>query len=170
MDQPLPHDPMWATFRRDHPEVTLVLLPDAAPRKPEAAAGLNVPQVWAGNSSRDVVAALADDGWVGSHTLFGAGLGNDVAENDFGANRFQAEDETRASWHRNFDDHVKYYNRGTESIFNMGQIMVGDYDEVISAEPVHDPWWGAPQDPEVDRTPTPTVPENGPYGIRERRT
>lgn len=27
---------MWATFRRDHPEVTLVLPPDAAPREPEA--------------------------------------------------------------------------------------------------------------------------------------
>lgn len=41
MDQPLPSDPMWAAFRRDHPEVTLVLLPDAvppeAPEAPEAA-------------------------------------------------------------------------------------------------------------------------------------
>jgi len=31
MDQPFPSDPMWATFRREHPEVTLVLLPDEAP-------------------------------------------------------------------------------------------------------------------------------------------
>lgn len=31
MDQTLPSDPMWATFRREHPEVTLVLLPPVAP-------------------------------------------------------------------------------------------------------------------------------------------
>lgn len=28
MDQHLPSDPMWATFHREHPEVTLVLLPN----------------------------------------------------------------------------------------------------------------------------------------------
>lgn len=130
------------------------------------ASDLNVPQVWAGNSSRDVVAALADDGWIGSHLLFGAGLGNDVAEDDFGAIRFQAEDESRNSTFRNTDDHLKYYDRGTESIYNLGQIVVGDYDEVTRAEYVHDPWYGAPHDPEADRTPTPTVDEDQ---IRKRR-
>lgn len=130
------------------------------------ASDLNVPQVWAGNSSRDLVAALADNGWVGNHTVFGAGLGNDVAEDDFGAQRFQAEDETRNSTFRNPDDHLKYYDRGTESIFNMGQIMVGDYNEVTMAEHTYDPWYSPPIDPEVDRTPTPTVDENV---LRERR-
>ncbi|WP_062208535.1 alpha/beta hydrolase [Demequina oxidasica] len=132
----------------------------------DQASDLHVPQVWAGNSSRDVVAALADNGWVGGHTLGGAGLGNDVAEDDFGATRFQAEDESRASWYRNIDDHVKYYDRGTEAIFNMGQIMVGDYDEVTQAEYVHDPWWGPPQDPEASRTPTPTLSTDDEIRIR----
>jgi len=131
------------------------------------ASDLNVPQVWAGNSSRDPVAALADNGWFGNHTLLGAGLGNDVAEDTFGANRFQAEDETRNPDFRLVGDHVKYYNRGTESIFNMGQIVVGGYNEVISAEHTTDPWYAAPQDPEIDRTPTPTVPNTEIRGRRE---
>ncbi len=131
------------------------------------ASELNVPQVWAGNSSRDLVAALADDGWVGGHTLFGAGLGNDVAEDDFGATRFQAEDETRNPDFRNTEDHVKYYDRGTEAIFNMGQIVVGDYDEVHLAEHTYDPWYSSPIDPEASRTPSPTVDADDIRGRRQ---
>ena len=36
--QKTPRDPMWATFRAAHPEVTLVLLPDTPPREPDTQA------------------------------------------------------------------------------------------------------------------------------------
>lgn len=143
----------------DVDELVLIGSPGAG-GEVDNAADLSVPQVWAGDSSRDMVAALSDDGWVGGHTLLGAGLGNDVAEDDFGAIRFQAEDETRNSAMRNFGDHTKYYHRGTEAIYNMGQIVVGDDSEVNRAEYVHDPWYDAPQDPEADRTPTSTIPHS----------
>lgn len=120
------------------------------------ATDLNVPQVWAGTNSRDIVGAFGDNGWLGGDTLFGAGLGRDPAEDTFGANRFQAEDATRNPHFRNTDDHGKYYERGTESLYNMGQIMVGDYSEVDLADHTYDPWWGPPMDPEAIRTPTPT--------------
>ncbi len=116
--------------------------------------GVAADHVWAGNNSRDPVAALADNGWVGGGTVFGAGLGNDVAEDDFGANRFQAESTSRNDHFRNFDDHVKYFDPGSESLFNIGQIVVGDYDEVVAAEHTYDPIWSSPIDPEASRTPT----------------
>lgn len=119
------------------------------------ASDLNVPQVWVGNNSRDLVGALGDKGAFGAGTFFGAGLGRDPAEDDFGAIRFEAEAPDRNSVFRNTSDHVKYYERGSESIFNMGQIMVGDYDEVTLAEHKYDPWWGPPVDPEATRTPRP---------------
>lgn len=116
--------------------------------------GVGADHVWAGNNSRDLVAALADDGWMGGWMLGGAGLGNDIVEDDFGANRFQAESTTRADVVRNFDDHTKYFNPGTESLYNIGQIVVGDYDEVLRAEHSYDPWYDGVQDPEAGRTPT----------------
>ncbi|MET0433236.1 MAG: alpha/beta hydrolase [Cellulomonas sp.] len=115
--------------------------------------GVGADHVWAGNNSRDLVAALADDGWVGGWMLGGAGLGNDIVEDDFGANRFQAESTTRADVMRNFGDHTKYFDPGTESLYNIGQIVVGDYDEVIAAEHSYDPWYDGPVDPEATRDP-----------------
>jgi pimeloyl-ACP methyl ester carboxylesterase len=115
--------------------------------------GVGADHVWAGNNSRDLVAALADDGWVGGWMLGGAGLGNDIVEDDFGANRFQAESTTRADVLRNFDDHTKYFEPETESLYNIGQIVVGDYDEVLRAEHSYDPWYDSVQDPEASRTP-----------------
>lgn len=119
--------------------------------------GIGADRVWAGNNSRDPVAALADNGWVGGWLLGGTGLGNDVAEDTFGANRFQAESTTRAAGVRSFGDHSKYFDPDTESLHNIGQIVVGDHHEVRAAEHTYDPWWGPPQDPEARRTPT-TVP------------
>ncbi|WP_152650562.1 hypothetical protein [Demequina aurantiaca] len=43
MDQPLPSDPMWATFRRDHPDVTLVLLPQDASHAPDESEPASAP-------------------------------------------------------------------------------------------------------------------------------
>ena len=57
--------------------------------------GIDPSHVYAGANSRDPIAYLADDGWVGLGTLDGAGLGNDTVEDDFGANRFEAEDVSR---------------------------------------------------------------------------
>lgn len=116
--------------------------------------GVGADHVWAGNNSRDPVAALADDGWFGGGTLFGAGMGNDVVEDDFGANRFQAESTTRNDVFRNIGDHTKYFDPNSESLFNVGQVVVGDYDEVLRADHSYDPWWGPPQDPEAGRDPT----------------
>jgi hypothetical protein len=115
--------------------------------------GVGADHVWAGNNSRDLVAALADDGWAGGWMLGGAGLGNDIVEDDFGANRFQAESTTRADVMRNFGDHTKYFDPDTESLYNIGQIVVGDYDEVLGAEHSYDPWYDGPVDPEATRDP-----------------
>ncbi|MEV7972509.1 alpha/beta hydrolase [Cellulomonas sp. NPDC089187] len=117
--------------------------------------GVGEDHVWAGNNSRDLVAALADNGWVGGGALGGAGLGNDVGEDDFGAQRFRAESVTRNEHVRNFSDHTKYFGERTESLSNIGSIVVGDYDAVTRADPTYDPWWGPVQDPEWDREPAP---------------
>lgn len=116
--------------------------------------GVGADHVWAGNNSYDPVARLADNGWVGGGTFNGVGMGNDVAEDDFGANRFQAESTTRGTGWDPTADHTKYFDQDTESIFNIGQIVVGDYDEVRRAEHTYDPWWWDPVDPEGDREPT----------------
>lgn len=115
--------------------------------------GVGADHVWAGNNSRDLVAALADDGWAGGWMLGGAGLGNDIVEDEFGANRFQAESTTRADVMRNFGDHTKYFDPDTESLYNIGQIVVGDYDQVLGAEHSYDPWYDGPVDPEATRDP-----------------
>lgn len=117
--------------------------------------------VWAGNNSRDLVGTLADDGWVNGSTVNGAGLGRDVGEDTFGANRFQAEDPRRGPT-INTDDHLRYWDRGTESVFNIGQIVVGDDSEVVRAAPVHDPWYSGPVDPEWDRAANPLQPGREP--------
>ncbi len=58
--------------------------------------GVDPDHVWAGANSRDPIANLGNHGWIHGETVFGAGLGDDPAEDDFGANRFQAESTTRA--------------------------------------------------------------------------
>lgn len=115
--------------------------------------GVGADHVWAGNNSRDPVAALADQGWVGLGTVFGGGLGNSITEDEFGANRFRAESTTRNDWVRNFDDHVKYFDQGSESLYNIAHIVVGEYDGVAAAEHTYDPLVLPPQDPEASRTP-----------------
>lgn len=110
--------------------------------------------VWAGLNSRDIVGQLGNHGSVHGETFFGAGLGDDPAEDDFGANRFTAESTTRHEDTNNIGDHTKYYDKNTESLHNISQIVTGEYDEVQEAPHVHDPWFGDPEDPERDREPT----------------
>ena len=110
--------------------------------------------VWAGANSRDIVANLGNHGAFHLETLGGGGLGDDPAEDDFGANRFQAESTTRNEHINNFSDHGKYFDHDTESLHNITQIVNQDYGDVQDAEHVYDPWYDGPQDPEGDRTPT----------------
>ena len=117
--------------------------------------GVDPEHVWAGANSDDPVAYLADDGWAGLGTLDGLGLGHDPVEDDFGANRFEAEDPS-GTGSLDFDQHSLYFDHDTESLHNLASVVNGDYGAVTAAEPVHDPWYGAPEDPEGERTPTST--------------
>jgi len=141
---------------------------------------------WVGSASRDLVTALGRTGWtdpsdVAARLIPGVELmGNDPAEDDFGANRFQAENLDRGG-HWNVADHGRYYDQNTESLYNIAAITTGQYADVQEAPHRYDPladvhveWkvpkvFGVPvgppvpthvdvdmamQDPERDRTPT----------------
>lgn len=119
--------------------------------------GVDPDHVWAGANSRDPIANLGNHGWFHLESaLGGAGLGDDPAEDDFGGNRFRAESTTRADNDGidGLDDHSKYFEHDTESLYNITRIVNGDYDAVQLADHVHDPWLGDVQDPEWDRDPT----------------
>ncbi|GAA5154380.1 hypothetical protein GCM10023340_37850 [Nocardioides marinquilinus] len=115
--------------------------------------GVDPDHVWAGANSRDPVTYFANHGWVHGETIFGAGLGDDPAEDDFGGNRFQAEDVSRPGY-PDFGQHSLYFEHDTESLYNISQIVNGDYDAVLAAEHNYDPWYAGVQDPELDRDPT----------------
>ncbi|PWD50696.1 hypothetical protein C8046_08555 [Serinibacter arcticus] len=144
-------------------DIVLVGSPGAG-RGVENADELGGAEVWAGNASRDPVARLADNGAIGLG-VWDKGLGNDVAEDDFGANRFRAESVDRAEEINtdgtaldNFDgtsldDHSRYFQDGSESLHNIGNIVAGNDDDVSRAEHTYDPMFQGPQDPEFDRDP-----------------
>ncbi|GMA32545.1 alpha/beta hydrolase [Litorihabitans aurantiacus] len=134
----------------DADDIVLIGSPGAG-RGVEHADELGGAQVWAGNASRDPVASLADNGWVGLGT-WDQGLGNDVGEDDFGANRFRAESVDRGEGGA-FADHSRYFDDGSESLHNIGNIVAGNDDDVTRAEHTYDPWNKGPQDPERDRDP-----------------
>lgn len=115
---------------------------------------------WVGSASRDFVTSLAVTGWMdptqviaGTHGIPPELLGNDPAEDDFHAQRFQAEHVGRGdSW--NLNDHIdRYFEERTESLHNMAAIVTGNYEHVQRAEPRRDPWYAALQDPERHRAP-----------------
>jgi pimeloyl-ACP methyl ester carboxylesterase/uncharacterized protein YukE len=124
-----------------------------------------------GRNSDDPVADLGDKGWVDKGTAFGAGLGNDPSEDDFGGRRFQAEDTGRGGppegwvdltpgvpdtiiWeHANsIEMHTSYYEPNSESLWNMSQIVTGHTgsDDLMGAGHTYDPWYDGPRDPERD--------------------
>ena len=113
--------------------------------------GMSSQHVWAAANSHDVVPHLAGRGSIDLGLLGGIGLGNDPAEDDFGAIRFQAESgsgsETGA--------HSGYFEDGSESLDNLAHIVTGQYGLVDRAPGVTDPWWGPPRDPELGRSPRP---------------
>ncbi len=105
---------------------------------------------WVGAASRDIVSMLGNHGWVNAGSL---AQGNDPAEDDFHANRFEAESTDRTSWHRGVADHGRYFDPDSESLYDISSIVVGNYDQVHRPDDRYDPWWESPQDPEWDRTP-----------------
>ncbi|HEX5860286.1 MAG TPA: alpha/beta hydrolase, partial [Nocardioides sp.] len=119
--------------------------------------GVATGHVWAGANSRDPIADLGNHGWVHGETVFGAGLGDDPAEDDFGAQRFRAESVTRADDSVGLDafaDHSKYFDHDSEALHDISQIVNGNYDAVERAAHVHDPFFAGVRDPEFDRDPT----------------
>lgn len=144
----------YATHHNDAvDDVVLIGSPGAGPA--DTAGDLGEGNVYVGRDSRDLVAALGDEGWVGK---FGLGLGTDPSSEDFEATRFEAEDVDR-SWIRNTGDaHSSYFDNDTESLYNIGRIVDGHGGDVNEAERSYDPWWGPPQDPEWDRDPTADQP------------
>ena len=117
--------------------------------------GIDPDHVYAGANSRDPVTYLGNHGSFHLETFGGAGLGDDPAEDDFGAHRFEAEDVTRPG-HPSFDQHSLYFDHDTEALYNIASVVNGDYRDVLLAEPNHDPWYAGVQDPELDRDPTHT--------------
>ncbi len=109
--------------------------------------GLGPGHVWVGTASSDPVGHLGGQGWLG-----GGPLGPDPAAEEFGANRFRAEDRDRqvgVDW--SADQHRGYWDPGSESLDNLVQITTGDADEVTIAAHRYDPWWRTPVDPEASR-------------------
>ena len=103
-----------------------------------------------GANSRDPVAHLGNHGWWHLESaLGGAGLGDDPAEDDFGAHRFEAESTTRADndGFAALGDHSKYFDHDTESLYNIAQVVNGRYAAVREAGHVTDPWYSEPRDP-----------------------
>jgi hypothetical protein len=108
---------------------------------------------WVGSASDDPVSYLGRTGGAEPHDVAdfvngvqGVGLGNDPAEDDFGAQRFQAE------WVGRDDDfpwplagHGHYFDPCAEAAGSIGAIVAADYGAVALAERRHkdetwDPW------------------------------
>lgn len=115
--------------------------------------GIDPDHVWAAANSRDAIADLGNHGSLHLETLGGGGLGDDPAEDDFGAQRVRAESVTRAEG-VGLDDHAGYFDHDTESLWNISQVVTGNHDAVQHAGHVTDPWYAPPQDPEWEREPT----------------
>jgi hypothetical protein len=116
---------------------------------------------WVGSASRDFVTSLGRTGWtdpseVAAPLIPGVELlGNDPAEDDFGAHRFQAEAVDRdGRW--NLTDHGRYYVQNTESLYNIAAVTTGQYGDVREADHRYDPL----MDVDLELT----VPR-GPFGI-----
>lgn len=137
----------------DHVDLDSVVLigsPGAGPADEASDFGVGADNVYVGRDSRDFVATLGDEGWIGKG---GLGLGTDPSSEDFDATRFEAEDVDR-SWHTNTGDaHGSYLNNDTESLYNIGRIVDGHGDDVHVADQSYDPWYGPPVDPEAGRDP-----------------
>jgi hypothetical protein len=106
-------------------------------------------RTWVGSASDDPVSYLGRTGGAEPHDIVDVltggvvvgpeiGLGNDPAEDDFGARRFQAEWPGRDDslpWA--LDGHGQYFSPCSESAGNVGAIVAGAFDAVTVAEHRH---------------------------------
>ncbi|MEO9324452.1 alpha/beta hydrolase [Nocardioides sp. C4-1] len=135
----------------DADDVVLIGSPGAGPAHDAGDLGVGADHVFVGRDSRDGVAFVGDEGWIGKG---GLGLGRDPSSDDFGATRFEAENTDRA-WHPDFDEaHSRYLDHDTESLYNLGRIVDGHGDDVNEAAHSYDPWYAGAVDPEWSRDPT----------------
>lgn len=139
----------------DVDDVALIGSPGTGPAGHASDFSVGKDNVYVGRNSRDLVAYLGDEGWAKKDWVE-AGLGMDPSSENFDANRFEAEAINRGD-HRNTDDHSRYYDRDSESLYNLGRIVDGHGGDTNSAAQSYDPWWRAAVDPENDRTPTADV-------------
>ncbi|MDT0156637.1 alpha/beta hydrolase [Microbacterium sp. ARD32] len=137
-------------------DIALIGSPGAGPADHASDFSVGAAHVYDGRNSRDAVAFFGDEGWARKDWIEG-GLGVDPSSEDFGAQRFEAESVHRGDG-RNFDDHSRYYDRDSESLYNLGRIVDGHGGDVNAASQSYDPWWRLAVDPEKDRTPTADVP------------
>lgn len=137
-------------------DVALIGSPGAGPAGSADDFSVGKDNVYVGRNSRDLVAFLGDEGWAKKDWVE-AGLGMDPSSENFDANRFEAEAVDRGG-HRNIEDHSRYYDRDSESLYNLGRIVDGHGGDTNSADQSYDPFWRAAVDPESDRTPTTDVP------------
>lgn len=136
-------------------DVVLIGSPGAGPAETASDLQIGEDHVYVGRNSRDGVAFLGDEGWVGRGPV---GLGTDPSSEGFGATRFEAEDTGRED-NRDFgDSHGSYLEPDSESLYNLGRIVDGHGSDVNDAESSEDPWWRTARDPEWDRDPTQDVP------------
>jgi pimeloyl-ACP methyl ester carboxylesterase len=105
--------------------------------------------VYVGSNSSDTVTYR-------TRTTFGWDpLGQDPAGDEFGATRFQAEAPDRNPAVPGIADHSKYYDPGSESLYNISNVVTGDYSDVTTAEQRDEAGgWLNKKDPESLRTPT----------------
>jgi pimeloyl-ACP methyl ester carboxylesterase len=105
--------------------------------------------VYVGSNSSDTVTYR-------TRTAFGWDpLGQDPAGDEFGATRFQAEATDRNPAVPGIADHSKYYDPGSESLYNISSVVTGDYSDVTTAEQRDERGgWLNGKDPESERTPT----------------
>lgn len=131
-------------------DIVLVGSPGAGEADDAGDFQIGADHVFVGAASRDAVTWFGNHGWVNAGSL---SLGDDPAEDDFGAVRFQAESVYRGS-NDNFEDHSRYWDDNSESLANIAAIVNANYTAVMRAEYRYDPWHTDPQDPEWDREPT----------------
>ncbi|WP_121256268.1 alpha/beta hydrolase [Nocardioides ferulae] len=139
----------------DVDDVALIGSPGAGPADHASDFSVGQEHVYVGRDSRDFVAVLGDEGWIGKG---GLGLGTDPSSEDFDATRFESEREDRGSTRLDGDAHSSYLAHDTESLYNLGLIVDGHGDQVNTASQSYDPWYDVPQDPEWDRDPSSGVP------------
>jgi pimeloyl-ACP methyl ester carboxylesterase len=136
-------------------DVVLIGSPGAGPAENADQLSVGSGHVYVGRDSRDGVAMLGDEGWVGKGPI---GLGTDPSSEGFGATRFEAEDIDRSNLPNFGDAHGSYLDDDTESLYNIGKIVDGHGEDVERAEQSYDPWYSGAVDPESDRDPTANEP------------